>query len=94
MPAREHGIRRVALATTGLVTAGVAGTAVLAAVAYADTRADRGSATQVSTSTSSGPAPSSSANSGTPKDGNTNNSNSGPVVTTTTGPGQVTTGGS
>jgi hypothetical protein len=86
-------MRRIALVTTGLVAVSVAGTAVLAAVAYADTRSDRDSTTRVSPT---GSATSNSTESGESDGdrGNNANSNSGPTVTTTTDPGQVTTGGS
>jgi hypothetical protein len=89
MTVREHGMRRIALATTGLVAVSAAGTAVLAAVAYADTRADRGSSSTATTSTSTSPTATASAGSSSSTD-----SDSGPSVSSTTGDGQATTAGS
>jgi hypothetical protein len=95
MTVREHGMRRIALATTGLVAVSAAGTAVLAAVAYADTRADRGSSSTATTSTSTSPTATASAGSSSSSGSSSStDSDSGPSVSSTTGDGQATTAGS
>lgn len=85
MGVREHGLRRIAVVTTGLATASIIGSLALAAIARADTQsapATGGSATTDSTDSTGS----------TGSTGST--SNTGPTLSNGNGPAHAKSGGS
>lgn len=85
MSLREKGLRRTAALTIGITAASVVGSAVVAAVAWADTQASRAATSGTSSDTSG----TGTSNSGT----SSSDSGTSPSVSNTTGSGHATSGG-